>query len=53
MHLSNFLFVFKHINIIGRTPLTVSVRLDDDGVASTRTPSDLVGQTSVLKNQGR
>ena len=41
-----------HINITGRTPLTVSVRLDDDGVASTRSPSDLVGQTSVSKNQG-
>eukprot|EP01037_Dinobryon_pediforme_P037846 gene37846-45536_t len=30
-----------------RTPLTVSVRLDEDGVASTRSANDLVGQGTV------
>lgn len=33
--------------ILGRTPLTVSVRLDEDGVASTRSANDLVGQGTV------
>lgn len=30
----------------------MSVRLDDDGVASTRSPRDLVGQSFVSKNKG-
>ena len=51
-HICICFWFYTHINITGRTPLTVSVRLDDDGVASTRSPSDLVGQTSVSKNQG-
>mmetsp|Transcript_8622 Transcript_8622/g.12873 ORF Transcript_8622/g.12873 Transcript_8622/m.12873 type:complete len:224 (+) Transcript_8622:2-673(+) len=34
----------------GRTPLTISVRLDRDGIASTRDPQDLVGRGSVSRN---
>ena len=37
----------------GRTPLLVTARLDMDGVAATRSPEDVVGQTTIsLDGQG-